>query len=144
MIAVPIGPRLQRLALAAAPSYLEERGTPNHPRDLLNHDCIRLRFSSGAIVDWEFQRGGETVNINPKGRMVIGVDAAPAAIDLACRGHGVIATFENYLIKSFETGGLVPVLQEWWLPFEGPWLYFSSRFMPAPLRAFVDLVAQER
>ena len=144
MIAVPIGPRVQRLALAASPSYLERRGAPVHPRDLLDHDCIRLRFSSGALVDWEFERDGETVTVDPKGRLIIGVDAAPAAADLACQGHGIIATFENYIAARFETGELVPVLKDWWLQFEGPWLYFSSRFMPAPLRAFVDFIALNR
>lgn len=142
MIAVPIGPREQRLALAAAPSYLERYGVPLHPRDLLAHDCIRLRFSSGALIAWQFERADEKVTVDPSGRLIIGVDAAPAAIDLACDGHGVIATFENYLTERFQSGALLPVLKNWWLPFEGPWLYFSRRFMPAPLRAFVDLIAQ--
>ena len=144
MIAVPIGPRTQRLALAAAPAYLQAKGMPRHPRDLLGHDCIRLRFSSGALVEWEFERQDETVTIDPVGRLVIGVDAVPAAIDLAGKGRGIIATFEDFLDPRFTSGELVPVLPDWWLKFEGPWLYFSSRFMPAPLRAFVDLVAEDR
>lgn len=35
MIAVPIGPRIQRFAAAASPAYLDARGRPEHPRDLL-------------------------------------------------------------------------------------------------------------
>src|SRR5262245_29419521 len=35
MIAVPIGPRVQRFATAAAPGYLARHGRPEHPRDLL-------------------------------------------------------------------------------------------------------------
>ncbi len=45
MIAVPIGPRVQRFATAAAPAYLDARGRPDHPRDLLDHACLRGRFS---------------------------------------------------------------------------------------------------
>src|SRR5579872_1299745 len=37
MIAVPIGPRVQRFATAASPAYLTVRGEPRHPRDLLTH-----------------------------------------------------------------------------------------------------------
>ncbi len=144
MIAVPIGPAFQRLALAAAPSYLAARDAPRHPRDLLGHDGVRLRFSSGALVAWTFERGGETVTVDPPGRLIIGVDAAAAAIELACRGHGIISTFENWLRPFLQTGALLPVLPDWWTEFEGPLLYFSDRFMPAPLRAFVDLVAQAR
>src|SRR6201997_5062756 len=44
MIAVPIGPRVQRFATAAARPYLDRRGRPKHPRDLLDHACLRGRF----------------------------------------------------------------------------------------------------
>ena len=142
MIAVPVGPPWQTLAYAAAPSYLEKRGTPLTPSDLLSHDCIRLRFSSGALAAWDFERGEEAMKIDPTGRVIVGVDGAPAAIDLARAGRGIIGTFQNWLDPYLQTGELVPILDEWWPQFEGPRLYFSSRVMPAPLRAFVDLVAR--
>ncbi|MCX7322325.1 MAG: LysR family transcriptional regulator, partial [Hyphomicrobiales bacterium] len=49
MIAVPIGPRIQRFATAASAAYLDRHGRPAHPRDLLSHACLRGRFASGAI-----------------------------------------------------------------------------------------------
>src|SRR6185369_7189674 len=65
MIAVPIGPRTQRFATAAAPFYLDRRGRPDHPRDLLGHACLRGRFGSGAMTEWEYERDGETVRVEP-------------------------------------------------------------------------------
>src|SRR5262249_56141226 len=37
MIAVPIGPRMQRFATAAAPAHLDRRGRPPHPPELPSH-----------------------------------------------------------------------------------------------------------
>jgi DNA-binding transcriptional LysR family regulator len=144
MIAVPIGPPSQQLALAAAPSYLRSRGVPRHPRDLLKHDCVRLRFSSGALTQWKFERGGEVLTVDPPSRLIVGVDAASSAIEFACGGHGLICIFKNWLDPYLQNGQLEPVLSPWWHRFEGPLLYFPSRLMPAPLRAFVDMVAAER
>lgn len=145
MIAIPIGPRVQRAALAASPGYLQRSGRPTQPADLLDHQCVRLRFSSGAFVDWEFEREGKSVTVDPVARIIVGVDAVSAAIDFVLHGHGLVYTFENWLQPYFATGELEPVLSEWWTSFEGPRLYFSQRAAPAPLRAFADFVtAQNR
>lgn len=144
MIAVPLGPREQQLAYAATPAYLARRGTPQHPRDLLGHDCIQMRFASGALVDWLFERGAESLTLDPPARLIVSVTGVGAAIDLACAGHGVVATFRNWLDRHLAAGALVPVLEDWWPRFEGPWLYFPSRAVSPPLRAFLDMIAAER
>ena len=146
MIAVPIGPRRQRMATAAAPSYLAARGCPVHPRDLLRHACLRGRFASGAMPAWEFQRRAEVVTVEPSGPLIVrvsgGVDLAVAA---AVAGSGVIHLFEDWLRPQLERGALVPVLEAWWRPFTGPFLYYPGRrHLPAPLRAFVDFVKAQR
>ena len=51
--------------------------------------------------------------------------------------------FEDWLKPHFERGDLVPVMEDWWLKFPGPFLYYSGqRLVPAPLRAFIDFVRQ--
>jgi hypothetical protein len=72
------------------------------------------------------------------------VDGASAAIGFARDGRGVIGTFENWLTPYLESGELQPVLHDGWPEFEGPQLYFSSRFTAAPLRAFIELVKEEQ
>ncbi len=114
VIAVPIGPRIQRLALAAAPAYLASRGAIDHPADLLDHDCIRMKFSSGVLVPWRFEYQGETINVDHPGYITIGVDGASAAIDLARwaralsprlkTGYSLISTAGN-LNLSYPNGG---------------------------------------
>src|SRR3954470_3365788 len=71
MIAVPIGPRVQRFATAAAPTYLRRHGRPQHPRDLLGHACLQGRFGSGAMTVWEFEQAGEVLRVNPTGPLLV-------------------------------------------------------------------------
>jgi DNA-binding transcriptional LysR family regulator len=142
MIAVPIGPRVQRFATAAAPAYLERRGRPEHPRDLLNHACIRGRFASGAMAPWEFERDGEVVRVDPEGPLLVRVGTATdLAVDAAIAGTGIINLFEDWLRPHFDNGALEPVLESWWQNFPGPFLYYPGRrLVPAPLRAFIDFI----
>ena len=143
MIAVPIGPRVQRFATAAAPAYLDARGRPNHPRDLLDHACLRGRFTSGALTTpWEFERDGEIVRIEPQGPLIASVaGAVDLLVDMAVAGSGVISLFEDWLRPCIDRGTLEAVLPDWWQSFSGPFLYYSGRrLVPPPLRAFLDFI----
>jgi DNA-binding transcriptional LysR family regulator len=140
MIAIPIGPRSQRFATAASSAYLDRRGRPDHPRELLGHACLGGRFASGAMIAWEFERDGEVVKVDPTGPLIVRVGAATdLAVDAAVAGSGVIHLFEDWLRPYIDSGALEPVLEPWWQRFSGPFLYYPSRrYLPAPLRAFID------
>lgn len=144
MIALPIGPRTQWYACAASPAYLDRRGRPEHPRDLLSHSCIRGRFASGAMATWEFEKDGEVVKVDPTGPLMVQPGGgSDLAVDAAIAGTGVIALFEDWLRPYFESGVLEPVLKPWWQQFSGPFLYYPGRrLVPAPLRAFIDHVRE--
>ncbi|WP_457089182.1 LysR family transcriptional regulator [Microvirga sp. P5_D2] len=143
MIAVPIGPRVQRFVTAASPAYLAEHGQPTHPRDLLHHACIRHRFAHGVMLPWEFERDGEVVKISPTGQLV--ANTIDLEISAAIQGLGIIGTFEGFLEPALKSGDLVPILDDWQQSFSGPFLYYPSRkHMPAPLRAFVDFIKAAR
>lgn len=143
MIAVPIGPRVQRFATAASPDYLDRRGRPQHPSDLLAHACLQGRFSSGAMTSpWEFERDGEVVRVDPTGPLIVRVGgASDLAVDAAISGTGIVHLFEDWLRPHFDSGALEPILEPWWQRFSGPFLYYPGRrLVPAPLRAFIDFV----
>ncbi|QCP54699.1 LysR family transcriptional regulator [Trinickia violacea] len=142
MIAVPIGPRVQRFATAAAPGYLDEHGRPEHPRELLAHRCLRGQFAGGAKPTWKFERDGERVELDPTETLLVRPGAVmDLAISAAVAGIGVIHLFEDMLRPHLDSGALEPILEPWWTSFSGPFLYYPGhRHVPAPLRAFVDFV----
>ncbi|MGO6682565.1 LysR family transcriptional regulator [Rhizobium leguminosarum] len=141
MIAIPIGPRIQRFAIAASPDYLDRRGRPQHPSELLGHACLLGRFASGAMTaPWEFERDGEIVRVDPTGPLIVRVGGATdLAVDAAIAGTGIVCLFEDWLRPHIDSGALEPILEPWWQRFSGPFLYYPGRrLVPAPLRAFID------
>ncbi|SDR47004.1 transcriptional regulator, LysR family [Burkholderia orbicola] len=143
MIAVPIGPRIQRFATAAAPGYLDRHGRPRHPRDLLGHRCLRGRFASGAMPPWEYERDGEVVRVEPAaGPLLVQIGGATdLMVDAAIAGTGILYLFEDWVRPHFDSGALEPVLEPWWRPFSGPFLYYPGRrLVPPALRAFIDFI----
>ena len=99
MIAIPIGPRLQRFATAASPAYLDARGRPEHPRDLLRHACLAGKFPSGAMPLWEYERDGETISVEPNGPLIVRIGGAmDLAVQAAIDGLGVVHLFEDCLL----------------------------------------------
>lgn len=91
---------------------------------------------------WEFERDGEVVRVEPTGPLMVRVGGAvDLAVSAAVDGLGVIHLFEDWLRPHLEAGRLEPILEPWWQPFPGPFLYYpGSRHLPAALRAFVDFI----
>ena len=93
-------------------------------------------------MQWEFERDGDVVRVDPRGPLLVSVGAATdLAVDAAVAGTGIITLFEDWLRPHLDSGALEPVLERWWQSFSGPFLYYSGRHLvPAPLRAFVDFI----
>jgi DNA-binding transcriptional LysR family regulator len=142
MIAVSLSPP-QRYAVVASPDYVARHGKPRHPKDLLDHRCIRIRFGRGALLDWEFEKAGQVVKVSPSPRLIANY---PGLVQRAAHdGFGFWLTFEGYVRDAIRSGTLVSVLDDWCAPFPGPFLYYPSRRQPPPaLAAFVAFVAEWR
>jgi DNA-binding transcriptional LysR family regulator len=142
MVAVPIGPRHQRLAASASPAYLDRRGRPKHPRELLEHECLRGRFMGGPAHPWAFVRRGETVRVEPKGPLIFTLNTSTdLAVEAAIAGSGIVYLLEAWLRPYLDRGDLEPVLERWWPSFSGAFLYYPGRkHLPVPLRTFVDFI----
>lgn len=142
MIAIPIGPATQRLITVASPAYLDRHGRPSHPQDLLDHACMRGRFSGGATPSWEFEKDGEILHVDPSGPLLVKPGlACELLVDAAVAGFGIVHLFEDWLKPHIASGALETVLDDWCQSFSGPLLYYSGRrYLPPALRAFVDFV----
>ena len=138
MIAVPLG-RPLRYAIVAAPDYLETRGLPEAPADLVGHDCIRRRYPGGALALWRFERNGETVEFAPQGRLTL--SSAHQELQAAVAGQGIAHVFDDYARAAIANGTLVEVLADWSPTLPSWYLYYpNKRHSSAAMRAFLEFV----
>ena len=142
MIAVPLGPPLRHVVVGAA-SYLERRGTPREPSDLLHHYCLRQRFPSGKIFAWDFEKAERTVTFASEGRLI--VNDAQHLVRVSVAGLGLARVLDDYVRQPLATGQLAEVLGEWCPRIPSWFLYYPSRRqLPPAMRAFLDFVARRR
>ncbi|MFZ6721738.1 LysR family transcriptional regulator [Undibacterium sp. Ji49W] len=135
MIAVPIGPKL-RMAAVATPSYFATNPVPQTPRDLIDHRCINIRFTSqSGIYVWEFERKGQPLNVRVDGQVVF--NTTPHVVAAALTGLGIAFLPEEEFAPHIEQGRLVRVLEDWCLPFAGYFLYYPSRRQSSPAFSLV-------
>ena len=141
MIAVPVGAR-RRFAVVCAPAYLAGRDRPQVPQDLHAHACIGRRYPSGARYAWEFARGDEALEIDVGGPLV--VDDSALMVTAALDGIGLAFVYEDLVAGQVASGALVRVLEDWCPLLPHFFLYYPGRRqIPAPLRAFIDMVRAE-
>lgn len=134
MIAVPIGPKL-RMAAAASPAYFAAHPKPSSPRDLVNHNCINMRQSSGGLYIWEFEQGERELNVRVEGQLIF--NTSPCMVDAALAGLGIAFLPEEEFAPYIAKGRLIRVLEDWCPPFEGYYLYYPSRKQPSPAFSLV-------
>lgn len=134
MIATRVG--FIRLSLCASPAYLERRGAPETPADLMAHDCV-VHEAHAASHHWRFftEEGVQTIEVPSR----LMVNLGEATVAAAAAGAG-IARGLSYLIDDLLRSGAVVRLLEAYEPPPMPvsFIYPSQRQVPLKLRAFLD------
>ncbi len=127
-----------RYLLCASPSYLKQRGIPERPADIANHDCIYWRVVAGGGA-WSFLKDGERVSVPVRSRLLISNFAAQR--EAALRGLGLAILPLLSVREDLEAGRLVSVLPDYQahhgvLSLVRP----PTPFEPPKLRVFIDFI----
>jgi len=139
--AVPIGPEL-RMIVVGSPRYLQKRGTPATPFELIDHDGICFAFDSAdRLAPWTFKDESGDYSVTPKPRVI--ANDLNSMLRFAEAGLGLAYVYalpaqalirQNRLISILD--GETPTLPRYTIN------YVSKRHMPARLRAFIDLAGK--
>ena len=93
MVAVPLGGPVS-VAIVGSPDYFKRHPVPRHPSDLVQHNCVRFRFSgSGAIHKWELTVDDRIVEYEIGGNLTIG--DSMFSVEAALEGIGLAYTFDQ-------------------------------------------------
>ena len=125
--------------ICAAPSYLQRRGVPRKPADLVNHVCIVTVPSS----PWPFhtREGTESPKILPR----VTSDNGEAALQLALDGVGVARLADVIVGEAIRRGQLVQLLADAHkrelVPLSA--VYVPGRHRLPKVSVFLDFLAEQ-
>ena len=130
-----------RHVLCASPAYLDRRGRPASPRDLVGHNCLNyLHYPYGQ--DWHFVSGTTDLSVRVAGNFRC--NSAVALVQAAASGLGILLAPSFMIAAELKAGLVVPILTDF-LPieFEVVALYPHRRHLSAKVRAFIDLLTEQ-
>jgi DNA-binding transcriptional LysR family regulator len=139
MIAVRISEQVP-VVTVAAPSYIARHGTPLTPHELTRHDCIRIRFGSGALISWRVRLNRRVVEAPVEGRFIVNDDRM--ALQAVLEGAGLLQVPRSVVEDDLAAKRLVTVLDDYQQPpLAGFFLYYPSRRQIRPaLKVLVDFL----
>jgi DNA-binding transcriptional LysR family regulator len=127
-----------RMALVAAPQYLERRGTPGSPADLATHNCIGFNFAR-SFEGWPFVVAGAATILTPHGNAQAG--DGETARRLALAGIGIARLAHFHIGPDIAAGRLKTVLEKF-NPGDAEEIHAvylgQGGHLPARVRAFID------
>lgn len=131
-----------RRLCVATPDYLERRGTPRHPSELVQHDCLTLSSEASQTRGWAFRMpteagGSEVVHLKPGGPL----DCSDGQVlyDWCLAGYGIAWRSTWEVESEVASGQLVAVLEDYAAPPNGIFVLFPQRkHLPLRVRLWID------
>jgi len=127
------------MVLAAAPSYLQVRGTPSHPAELARHRCLGLQRAKQPSAGWHFRAGSERFNVPID--FWAASDTNLALVRAACSGLGFVYLPLGVIANKLQQGALQIVLPEFCRGIEaGIYAVHAGRTPTKNAAVFIDFV----
>jgi DNA-binding transcriptional LysR family regulator len=127
------------MVLAAAPSYLQERGIPSHPAELARHRCLGLQRAKQPNAAWYFRAESERFSV-PIDFWAVS-DTNLALVRAACSGLGFVYLPLGVIANKLQHGALQIVLPEFCRGIEaGIYAVHAGRTPTKNAAVFIDFV----
>jgi DNA-binding transcriptional LysR family regulator len=129
---------VNRRVICCAPAYLQARGTPHHPADLAQHECVILADQN----TWGFETPAGRFDVRVSGRLA--TDNGEVIRDALLAGFGIALKSTWDVAPYLHSGELVTVLDSYPLAETvAIWAVYPSRaFVPPKTTAFIAFLAE--
>ena len=127
---------INKRVVCASPEYLEKNGVPEHPKDLLSHECLVLNYRDTSHSAWQFQENNIPFQIKTHGS----IDCNDGEIlkNWAIDGLGLVWRSTWEVQDELKCGKLVTVLDQFSIPgYNIMAVYPHQRIVPAKVREFI-------
>jgi len=128
-----------RGVVVASPKYLNERGRPQHPRDLAGHDLL-FYANIPTYEQWRFRVGNRWEHV--KGQSRFRANSGEMLREAACAGLGIVIMPSFIASSAIRSGGLEVILRDFPLEEIGLHLVMPpGRASTARMRVLIDFLA---
>ncbi|CAI8954881.1 Transcriptional regulator [Pseudomonas sp. IT-P44] len=132
---------VDRQMVCCSPQYLEQHGTPLHPEDLHQHNCLVQLRADFALDRWKFISKGVPTTIQVKGNRL--ANDGFTLRQWAVQGLGIIWKSVWEVAEDIQAKRLVPLLEDYQCPTTGFHLLTEGgKKLPPRVRSFVEFAVQ--
>ena len=128
-----------RRLCVATPAYLQRAGVPQHPSELMRHECLTLSSDASQSRGWAFAIDGAVTHLRPRGRL----DCSDGQVlhDWCMQGLGVAWRSTWEVASEVASGRLQVVLADFAAPPNGIYAVFPhARHLPLRVRLWIDFL----
>jgi DNA-binding transcriptional LysR family regulator len=126
--------------VCASPAYFKRHGTPSHPDDLKQHNCIRLVRRKRIMDSWLFQENGRKFHVTVNGTLT--TTSGEVLHDWVRAGMGIGLKASWDLLPELANGTIVQCLAPFWCDSIDLFAIWATQtHLPLRVRVFLDFIA---
>jgi DNA-binding transcriptional LysR family regulator len=128
-----------KILTLASPQYLAQHGTPKHPRELQNHECLAYSMDMKP-VNWLYEVGGNTFNVPIRGRMM--ANNGEALMQATAAGLGMTRQPDFIAQPFIDSGEVVEILKKFAIAPLGIYAVLpSNRYIPHRVSVLIEYLS---
>ena len=130
------------IGVYGAPAYLQRKGLPRHPGELVGHDCV-VHSGNALAAPWQFLHPVTQESTAPTLRRLMSANHVETLLTAAVHGAGLARLPRLLADPAVARGELQPVLGQWACPPLGIFLVYRDRqHQPLRVRKLIEHLAE--